>query len=88
MSIKTIFKDQKLPESYQVPLRKNYDNYLVNGSIKKWSGKVADVYSPIYSENTDGIISGSCFTSSFLMATACMIGKMAVFLKYSCSVVR
>ncbi len=54
MSIKTIFDDQNVPESFQVPLNKKYDSYLLNGQIKKWQGKTSEVYSPIYSQNSEG----------------------------------
>jgi len=54
MSIKTIFNDQKVPQSFQVPLGKKYDSYLLNGEIKKWSGKTAEVHSPVYSKNKHG----------------------------------
>lgn len=54
MSIKTIFNNQNIPEEFRVPLKKNYDQYLLNGAIKKWKGKTAEVYSPVYSKNEDG----------------------------------
>jgi len=54
MSIKTIFDDQNVPESFQVPLKKKYDTYLLNGQLKKWTGKTSEVYSPIYSQNASG----------------------------------
>ncbi len=56
MSIETIFNNQKVPENYKVPFKKNYDTYLLNGQIKKWSGKLSDVYSPIYSKNSEGVL--------------------------------
>ena len=54
MSIQTIFKDKKVPEEFDVPLKKNYDKYLINGAIKTWKGKTAEVYSPIYTANEEG----------------------------------
>ena len=54
MSIQGIFNDQKVPEPYKVPLKKNYDTYLLNGEIKKWTGKTAEVFSPVYSKNQKG----------------------------------
>jgi len=54
MSIETIFNDKKVPEAYQVPLKKEYDTYLLNGEIKKWTGKTAEVFSPVYSEDAQG----------------------------------
>ena len=54
MSIKTIFDDQNVPEPFQVPLNKKYDSYLLNGQIKKWEGKTSEVYSPVYSQNSEG----------------------------------
>ena len=56
MSIKTIFNEQEVPESYIVPLKKKYDTYLLNGQIKKWNGKTSEVFSPIYSKDTDGVL--------------------------------
>lgn len=54
MSIQTIFKDKKVPEEFDVPLKKNYDKYLLNGTIKTWKGKTSEVYSPIYTANGEG----------------------------------
>ncbi|MCA0933590.1 NADP-dependent glyceraldehyde-3-phosphate dehydrogenase [Lutimonas saemankumensis] len=54
MSIQTIFKDKKVPEEFDVPLKKNYDKYLLNGKIKTWKGKTSEVYSPIYTANGEG----------------------------------
>ena len=54
MSIQTIFKDQNVPEQYQVPLKKKYDRYLLNGEIKKWKGKTSEVFSPVYQEDANG----------------------------------
>lgn len=54
MSIETIFNDKKVPEAYQVPLKKEYDTYLLNGEIKKWTGKTAKVFSPVYREDAQG----------------------------------
>ncbi|MGI9533232.1 NADP-dependent glyceraldehyde-3-phosphate dehydrogenase, partial [Lutimonas sp.] len=54
MSIKTIFDDQNIPEEFQVPLKKKYDTYLINGQIKKWEGKSSEVYSPVYTKNDQG----------------------------------
>jgi len=56
MSINTIFDKQKVPEAFQVPLKKEYNSYLLNGEIKKWSGKTAEVFSPIYTKNDQGIL--------------------------------
>lgn len=56
MSIKSIFKDQNVPEAHRVPLKKNYDTYLINGQIKKWNGKTSEVFSPVYSTDTDGVL--------------------------------
>lgn len=54
MSVQKIFEKTNVPESFQVPLKKNYDNYLLNGELKKWQGKTAEVYSPVYSRNEEG----------------------------------
>ena len=56
MSIDTIFDNEKVPEAFQVPLKKEYNSYLLNGEIKKWSGKTAEVFSPVYAKNDQGIL--------------------------------
>lgn len=54
MSIKTIFNSTNVPEAHRVPLKKKYDTYLLNGEIKKWTGKTAPVYSPVYMPDEKG----------------------------------
>ena len=54
MSIKAIFDDQNVPEPFQVPLNKKYETYLLNGELKKWSGKTSEVHSPVYTRNKAG----------------------------------
>ena len=40
---------QKIPEAYQINDLIKQKNYLVNGELKSWSGKMTDVYSTISS---------------------------------------
>jgi len=40
---------QKVPEAYQINDLIKQKNYLVNGELKSWSGKMTDVYSTISS---------------------------------------
>lgn len=54
MSIEAIFNNTMVPEAHQVPFKKKYDSYLLNGEIKKWSGKTAPVYSPVYMPDEQG----------------------------------
>lgn len=43
-----------MPEAFRVPFGKHYDTYLLNGELKKWTGEVSDVYSPIYTQDKEG----------------------------------
>lgn len=54
MSIESIFNNKEVPEAYRVPLKKDYDTYLLNGEIKKWKGKKAKVFSPVYAADDQG----------------------------------
>lgn len=56
MSIETIFNDKKIPKAFQVPLEKKYDKYLLNGEIKRWKGKTAKVFSPVYKTDDQGAL--------------------------------
>ena len=52
--IKHIFKDKVIPEEFQVPFKKEYSTYLINGELREWKGKTAPVFSPIYTRGKDG----------------------------------
>lgn len=54
MSISKIFQDKKIPKQVEIPKNKNYDTYLLNGELKKWKGETSNVFSPIYTSNSEG----------------------------------
>jgi len=54
MSVSKIFQNKKIPKSVKIPQNKNYDTYLLNGKLKKWSGETSEVFSPIYTSNSEG----------------------------------
>ena len=56
--IQDICKDKVIPEEFQVPFKKTYNRYLVNGELRTWSGKTAPVYSPLYTPDKDGPVVG------------------------------
>ena len=48
-------KINDIPEPFR-PQKNNFNQYLVNGELKIWNGKMADVYSTIRTENESGEI--------------------------------
>ena len=41
--VQSIFQDKVIPEEFQVPFKKSYNTYLIDGELRKWSGKTAPV---------------------------------------------
>ena len=52
-----IFQDKVIPEEFQVPFKKSYSTYLIDGELREWSGKTAPVLSPIHTRDKDGQLS-------------------------------
>ena len=42
-----------IPEAFR-PQLTNFNQYLIDGELKTWNGKMAEVYSTIRTENTNG----------------------------------
>ena len=53
-AVERIFQDKVIPEEFQVPFKKSYNTYLVDGELREWRGKTAPVLSPIYTRDKDG----------------------------------
>ena len=52
--VNEIFKDKVVPEEFQVPFKKSYNTYLLDGELRTWTRKTAPVYSPLYTADKDG----------------------------------
>ena len=46
-------KNSDIPENY-FPKETHYNQFLIGGELKKWTGAVAEVYSTIRTENNQG----------------------------------
>ena len=55
---------QKVPEAYQINDLIKQKNYLVNGELKSWSGKMTDVYSSLTDVMTYYVVDDSKITDS------------------------
>ena len=54
--IENIFPElSKIPESAQLEKEINQDFYLINGEIRKWTGKMHKVYSPVCIKTENGL---------------------------------
>lgn len=53
-AVERIFQDKVIPEEFQVPFKKSYNTYLIDGELREWKGKTAPVLSPIYTRDKDG----------------------------------
>ena len=49
--MKSIFE---IPDEHRISQVIEQNTYLINGELKHWSGNRANVYSPIYTTNTEG----------------------------------
>ena len=58
--VQRIFKDKVIPEEFQVPFRKSYGTYLIDGELREWKGKTAQVLSPIYTRDKEGKLGTYC----------------------------
>ena len=56
MKVDDIFEGKVIPEAFQVPFKKEYNSYLLNGELRTWKGKTAPVHSPLYTRDKDGKI--------------------------------
>ena len=45
---------QQIPEEFQIKAPTHQDVYLINGEMRKWKGKVTEVYSSIQTPNKNG----------------------------------
>jgi glyceraldehyde-3-phosphate dehydrogenase (NADP+) len=52
--LKNIFTNSNIPADYKIEEVYHQETYLVNGELKQWNGNNAKVYSPIYTENSEG----------------------------------
>ena len=46
--------EQNIPQKFQIDSLLHQDSYLVNNKLIKWTGDVANVYSPIHTTNSKG----------------------------------
>lgn len=53
MSVNSIFKNKTVPSEYDFKKPKEYNTYLLNGEIKQWKGETSEVFSPIYTPNSE-----------------------------------
>ena len=49
-----LFDGKVVPEEFQVPFKKEYNKYLINGELRTWKGETAPVYSPLYTKDKNG----------------------------------
>ena len=54
--MKNIFTNINIPKPYRINNLYNKNIYLINGELRKWNGGVSKIYSPIYQENSDGVL--------------------------------
>ena len=52
--MRNIFINNNIPDHYKIKETYNQDTYLVNGELKEWKGNTSSVFSPIYTENSEG----------------------------------
>jgi len=52
--LKNIFTNNNIPESYKIKKPYNQDTFLVNGELREWKRNTSNVFSPIYTENSEG----------------------------------
>jgi len=44
-----------IPKKFQIESLLHQDSYLVNNKLIKWTGDMANVYSPIHTNNSEGV---------------------------------
>lgn len=54
MSVKSIFNNKTIPGTYDFQKPRAYNTYLLNGKIEEWKGQNSEVFSPIYTQNSEG----------------------------------
>ena len=52
---KIFVTEEEVPEQFRLPSEINQREYLVNGEIRKWDGKVHEVYSPVCFKTAEGL---------------------------------
>ena len=52
--MKNIFTNNNIPDSCKIQKPYSQDTFLVNGELREWKGNTSNVYSPIYTENSEG----------------------------------
>ena len=52
--MKSIFTDHNIPDTYKVKKPYNQDTFLIDGELRQWKGSTSCVFSPIYTENSEG----------------------------------
>lgn len=54
MPIKNIFQDAIIPQEFQINGLIHQDTYLIDGELRKWTGKTSKVFSAIYTNDNSG----------------------------------
>jgi len=52
--LKNIFTNNNIPDTYKIKESYHQDTFLINGKLKEWGGETSKVYSPIYTQNSEG----------------------------------